>query len=103
MPLFRRIPKRGFSNARHTVRYAPVNVESLEVFDDGSVVDAAMLRSIGLAKGPIKLIKILGDGDLSKKLTVSAHAFSLTARAKIEKAGGTWSLIGKKSSEDPGN
>ena len=93
MPLFRRIPKRGFNNARHTIRYSPVNVESLEIFDDGSVVDWEILRSVGLATGPVKRVKILGDGALTKKLTVSAHRFSVEARVKIEKAGGTCVLI----------
>jgi large subunit ribosomal protein L15 len=100
MPLFRRIPKRGFNNARHTVRYIPVNVESLEIFEDGAIVDVEMLRSVGLAKGPVKRIRILGDGDLSKKLLVSAHSFSVTAKAKIEKAGGKCSLIAKLPVEE---
>lgn len=103
MPLFRRIPKRGFSNARHTIRYAPVNVESLEIFDAGSAVDAEVLRSVGLVKGPIKLIKVLGDGELSKNLTVSAHAFSASAKAKIEKAGGSCQIIAKMKPEASGD
>lgn len=92
MPLIRRLPKRGFNNARHTVRYNPVNVESLEIFENGASVDASALREIGLVKGPIRKVKILGDGELSKKLTVVADAFSASARAKIEKAGGQCSL-----------
>lgn len=93
MPLIRRIPKRGFNNARHAVRYVPVNMESLNRFAAGTVVDAAALRAAGLASGPVKLIKILGDGELKQKLTVKAHAFSATARTKIEGLGGTCEVI----------
>ena len=89
MPLIRRIPKRGFNNARHTVEYIPVNLEALNQFDDGAKVDEAALRTIGLANGTLRRIKILGSGDLTKKLTVSAHAFSASARSKIEAKGGT--------------
>lgn len=93
MPLIRRIPKRGFNNARHAVRYVPVNMESLNRFAAGTVVDAAALRAAGLASGPVKLIKILGDGELKQKLTVKAHAFSAAARTKIEGLGGTCEVI----------
>ena len=96
MPLIRRIPKRGFNNARHTTRYLPVNLEALNRFDDGARVDAAALTAAGLANGRSSGIKILGDGELSKKLTVSAHAFSASARAKIEAKGGTCELIANK-------
>src|SRR4026209_2846216 len=81
MPLIRRIPKRGFNNARHTTRYLPVNLELLNQFGDGARVDVEALRKAGLANGKAAGIKILGDGDLAKKLTVSAHAFSASARA----------------------
>jgi large subunit ribosomal protein L15 len=97
MPLIRRIPKRGFNNARHTVEYIPVNLEALNQFDDGVRVDAAALRSLGLANGRLPRIKILGSGDLTKKLTVSAHAFSASARAKIEAKGGACELIAPKT------
>jgi large subunit ribosomal protein L15 len=93
MPLIRRIPKRGFNNVRFGVKYVPINLESLNQFNDGARVDEAALRQAGLANGPIKLIKILGDGDLTKKLTVVAHAFSATAKAKIEKVGDACELI----------
>ena len=96
MPLIRRIPKRGFNNARHTTRYLPVNLEALNRFDDGTRVDEAGLRSAGLANGRAAGIKILGDGELTKKLTVSAHAFSATAKAKIEAKGGTCELLSLK-------
>ena len=97
MPLIRRIPKRGFNNARHTIRYVPVNLDDLNRFDDGARVDEANLRNLGLANGPVKRVKILGTGDLTKKLTVSAHAFSASARAKIEAKGGTCEVIKKSA------
>src|SRR5262245_17418996 len=94
MPLIRRIPKRGFNNARHATRYIPVNLEALNRFEDGTRVDEATLRSLGLANGRGLGIKILGGGDLKKKLIVSAHAFSAVARAKIEGLGGSCEAIG---------
>jgi large subunit ribosomal protein L15 len=99
MPLIRRIPKRGFNNARHGTRYLPVNVESLNVFDNGAKVDETALRGAGLANGPGDGIKILGGGEVTKKLSVSAHAFSASARAKIEAKGGTCELIGATKAE----
>jgi large subunit ribosomal protein L15 len=96
MPLIRRIPKRGFNNARHTVEYIPVNLDALNGFDDGAKVDEALLRKAGIANGRLARIKILGSGELSKKLIVSAHAFSGSARAKIEAKGGTCEVISRK-------
>jgi large subunit ribosomal protein L15 len=93
MPLIRRIPKRGFNNVRHGTRYLPVNLEVLNRFDEGARVDEAALRSVGLAHGRSDGVKILGDGELTKKLTVTAHAFSASAKAKIEAKGGTCELI----------
>jgi large subunit ribosomal protein L15 len=93
MPLIRRIPKRGFNNARHGTRYVPINLESLNRFEDGARVDEAALRDAGLANGPVRRIKILGDGELSRKLTISAHAFSASARSKIEAKGGSCEVI----------
>lgn len=93
MPLIRRIPKRGFSNLRHETRYLPVNVESLNCFQDGTRVDEAGLRAAGLAKGRGAGIKVLGQGEVTRKLTVCAAAFSGSARAKIEGAGGTCELV----------
>lgn len=94
MPLIRRLPKRGFNNAAHTTRFVGVNVSSLERFDADSVVDLATIRAAGLANGPVDLVKILGSGELSKKVTVKAHAFSATARKKIEAAGGSCEVVG---------
>jgi len=96
MPLVRRLPKRGFNNARFATRYIPVNVEALNRFEDGTVVDEAVLRQVGLANGRADGIKILGDGELTRKLTVRANAFSASARAKIEARGGTCEVVAKK-------
>ncbi len=93
MPLIRRIPKRGFNNARHTLRYVGVNLDSLNRFDDGARVDVAALRQAGLANGPVTKVKILGDGELTRKLTIVAHAFSASARTKIEGKGGSCEVI----------
>lgn len=97
MPLIRRIPKRGFNNARFTVRYAPVNIESLNAFDNGTRVDEAVLRSVGIVNGPADGVKILGDGELTKKLTVVVNAFSASAKSKIEAKGGTCEMVAAKS------
>jgi len=94
MPLIRRIPKRGFNNARFTTRYLPVNVEALNCFDEGTRVDEPVLREHGLVNGRGDGVKILGDGELNKKLTVCVHAFSASARAKIEARGGTCEIAG---------
>ncbi len=99
MPLIRRIPKRGFNNARHTTRYLPVNLEALNRFEDGTRVDEAALRSAGLANGRAAGIKILGAGELTRKLTVSAHAFSASAKARIEAKGGVCELLSAKTPE----
>lgn len=93
MPLIRRMPKRGFNNARHTTRYVGVNLDSLNQFENGAKVNVDAFRKAGLANGPVKLIKVLGDGELTKKLTVIAHAFSASARSKIEAKGGTCEVI----------
>ena len=97
MPLIRRIPKRGFNHAGDASRYLPVNLTDLNQFDEGAKVDEAILRGAGLANGPGSGIKILGGGELSKKLSVSAHAFSASAKAKIEAKGGSCEVIGAKA------
>lgn len=96
MPLYRRLPKRGFNNARHAVHYLPVNLDALNRFEDGARVDEAALRAAGLANGKAAGVKILGTGDLSRKLTVCAHAFSASARAKIEAKGGSCEIAAVK-------
>jgi len=98
MPLIRRIPKRGFNNTRHETRYIPVNLDALNQFDDGAQVDEKALRELGLANGPGAGVKILGTGDLKKKLTIQAHAFSATAKTKIEAAGGVCQVVAAASS-----
>lgn len=92
MPLQRRIPKRGF-RPRVRREYAVVNVGALEVFEDGARVDAGTLRAAGLIRQVRDGLKILGHGDLTRKLHVTAHAFSRSARQKIEDAGGTAGLV----------
>ena len=87
MPLARRIPKRGFNNIFAKV-YQTVNVSDLEVFNDGITVDAELLKAQGIIKKELDGIKVLGDGELTKNLTVKAAAFSASAKEKIEKAGG---------------
>ena len=88
MPLQRRVPKRGFNNI-FAEEYAIINVASLEVFDDGAVVDTAALVEKCIVKKNDKAVKVLGNGKLSKKLTVKELNYSETAKAKIEAAGGT--------------
>jgi len=92
MPLQRRLPKRGFINSLADVT-AEVNVGALEVFSAGAKVDEASLRSHGLVKGRCDRIKILGKGELTKAVTVTAHSFSKSAQEKIQKAGGKALLL----------
>ena len=92
-PLLRRIPKRGFTNGAFKVVYQVISLESLErVFKNKVEISLEDLRMHGLVKGR-KLVKILGDGELKRKLSVSAHAFSASAKAKLEKAGGTAEVV----------
>lgn len=92
-PFIRRVPKRGFNNVRFKVRYAVVNVEALNLFDNNASVTPETLQQNGLVRGRNDGIKILGDGKLEKKLNVEAHAFSASARERIEKAGGQVRVI----------
>ncbi len=98
MPLMRRIPKRGFNNAQFTTAYSPVNVADLNQFENGARVDETALRSVGLANGPLLGVKILGTGELTKKLTVVVSAISASAKTKIEARGGSVEIVVKKSS-----
>lgn len=93
MPLQRRIPKRGFTNAPFRREYAVVNVETLNRFEPGTEVTPDLLLERGIVKDARDGIKILGDGDLKVALTVRAHKFSASARAKIEQAGGRAEVI----------
>jgi len=94
MPLYRRIPKRGFTNARFKKHYTLVNVEALEVFEAGAEVTLDAVLDAGLSRKTGDLLKVLGNGDVSKSLTVKAHKFSATAQSKIEAAGGKAEVIG---------
>lgn len=94
MPLFRRIPKRGFSHASWDKTYHVVNVGDLDAaFENGASVDAQAMKAVGLAKGPADGVRILGTGELTKKLTVKAHHFSKSAAEKIAAKGGTIEVI----------
>jgi len=88
MPFFRRIPKRGFNNANFTRRYAIVNVSQLDAFSEGTRVDVKVLSEAGLIRGTELPVKILGNGQLNRKLTVVAHKLSRSAEQKITSAGG---------------
>jgi large subunit ribosomal protein L15 len=92
MPLYRRLPKRGFTN-RNTKEIVGINVSTLERFDNNAVVTVESLMKIGIIKNPKDGVKILGNGELTKKLTVKVDAFSEGAKAKIEAAGGTCEVI----------
>jgi len=94
MPLIRRIPKRGFNNTRFGTFYLPINVGVLNDFEEGARVDETALRALGLANGRADGVKILGQGDLTRKLTVVADAFSASAKAKIEALGGVCEVVG---------
>ena len=93
LPLFRRLGKRGFNNTRFKTVYATVNVNDLNRFDDNAVVTPELLIEVGLIKKELDGIKILGNGELSKKLTVKASKFSKVAKEKIESVGGKTEVI----------
>ena len=86
-PLYRRLPKRGFNNAQFATVYAVINVSDLNRFENGTVVSPALLKEVGLVKNQLDGIKVLGNGELTKKLTIQANKFSKTAVEKIEKSG----------------
>ena len=92
MPLIRRMPKRGFNNAEFKTRFAVVNLDTLNAFDDGATVDEQTLLAAGIIRRPYDAVKVLGGGELKKKLTIVANKASESAKAAIEKAGGSLSL-----------
>ncbi len=96
MPLFRRLPKRGFSNYKFATRFESVNVSQLEKFDDGTEVGIEQLSNAGLIPNCKSKVKILGNGELTKKLQVTAHKFSRTAEQKIVGCGGTARMISQE-------
>jgi len=93
MPLFRRLPKRGFSNHNFGARYEIVNVSQLEKFKDGTKVGVEQLSEAGLVSNRKSRVKILGDGELTKKLKISANKFSKSAEQKIEACGGSVTVV----------
>ena len=93
LPLYRRLPKRGFSNHKFKVVYATINVGELNVFEDGTVVTPALLKEKGIFKKQLNGIKVLGNGKLEKKLTIQANRFSSSALKKIEESGSKAEVI----------
>ena len=93
LPLYRRLPKRGFSNYLFKTEYAVINVEDLNVFDNGTVVTPALLKEKGIIKKQLKGIKVLGNGQLEKKLTIQANKFSTSALEKIKESGSKAEVI----------
>ena len=93
LPLYRRIPKRGFSNAKFKTVYAVINLDELNRFEDGAVVTPALLKETGLVKKQFNGVKVLGTGKLEKKLTIQANKFSASALDKIKEAGSKAEVI----------
>ena len=93
LPLYRKLPKRGFNNYRFAKKYVIVNVEALNKFNDGEVVDFAALLAMGIINEVNDGVKVLGEGELTKKLTVKAAIFSASAKEKIEAAGGKTEVV----------
>ena len=93
LPLYRRLPKRGFSNAKFKVEYATINLDVLNRFDNGSTVTPELLKEMGLLKNQLDGVKVLGNGKLEKKLIVRANKFSAKAQEEIEKLGGKVEVI----------
>ena len=93
LPLYRKLPKRGFNNYRFAVKYAVVNVQDLNKFNDGDVVDCEALLNSRVINKCFDGIKVLGEGELTKKLTVKASVFSASAKEKIEAVGGTAEVV----------
>jgi large subunit ribosomal protein L15 len=99
MPIYRRVPKRGFTNARFRTEYTVINVDKLESFDDGSTVDLAAIIERGLTSMNTPLLKLLGNGELTKKLTVRVQKCSKSAAEKIRAAGGEIVILDQRGRE----
>ena len=93
LPLYRKLPKRGFNNFRFGKKYAIINIQSLNKFNDGEVVDSVALLAKGIIKNVFDGVKVLGEGELAKKLTVKAAIFSEAAKEKIEAVGGKTEVV----------
>ena len=93
LPLFRRLPKRGFSNAMFKVKYSTINLKDLNKFEDGAVVTPELLKEMGIIKNQLDGVKVLATGSLEKKLIVKANKFSIKAAEQIEKMGGKAEVI----------
>lgn len=93
LPLYRRLPKRGFSNAKFKTEYAVINLSDLNKFDEGVEVTPELLKDMGILKNQLDGVKVLGNGTLEKKLVVKAHKFSEVAKEQIEKLGGKAEVI----------
>ena len=93
LPLYRKLPKRGFNNYRFSKCYSVVNLYALNKFNDGDVVDVAALLAAGIIKNTFDGLKVLGEGELTKKLTVKAAVFSASAKEKIEAVGGKTEVV----------
>lgn len=93
LPLYRRLPKRGFSNFKFKTRYATVNISDLNMFEEGTLVTPTLLKEVGLVRKELDGVKVLGDGELTKKLTIQANKFSKSAIEKIEESGSKIEVI----------
>ena len=93
LPLFRRLPKRGFTNAKFKTTYATINLSDLNNFENGAEITPELLKDMGILKSQLDGVKVLGNGNLEKKLTVKANKFSKTAKEAIEKLGGKAEVI----------
>jgi len=93
LPLYRRLPKRGFNNYEFATKYVVINVSELNVFEEGTIVNPAMLKEAGIIKKELNGVKVLGNGNLDKKITIQAHKFSKSAIDKINESGSKYEVI----------
>ena len=93
LPLYRRLPKRGFSNAKFKTEYAVINVSDLDKFEEGTVITPELLKEVGMVKKQLAGIKVLGNGEITKKVTIRAHRFTSSALRKLEESGSKAEVI----------